>query len=230
VAHHLRHRPVAIDHAAIRRRAQDAGQITVEQSPVLSLGGEQGRLRLLARRDVRANSHDKSLSSLFISAHGLRVQPNPRPILALNSILGGEQFPSRQDFTVSLPHPFNIFWMSSLMPDAEVVYFLGRISYKALDVRRDEDDVTVRIRRPYDIGDVGHQQPVLFFALPDSFVLAPALGHILFYGDVAAGLASVVPYRRDGHLLHIEGSILAPVDHLALPNLTVADGLPQVPV
>src|ERR1039457_6809830 len=57
------------------------------------------------------------------------------------------------------------------------------------------------------------QQPLRFLA-------RPPLGHVLFDGDVSGDFAAGGPNGSDAHLLGIKSAVFAPVDRLAVPDLS----------
>src|SRR3990167_3144343 len=59
------------------------------------------------------------------------------------------------------------------------------------------------------------------------FLHSLAFTDVLFDGDEVCDLVTFDTHRRDRHLFVIEGSILSPVDDLAVPYLSVEYGPPE---
>src|ERR1017187_5073664 len=61
--------------------------------------------------------------------------------------------------------------------------------------------------------------------LPFQFSL---LGHVLLNSDEVGDDSKVIQYRSDGHLLSVECGVLSPIDHFAMPDMPLQEGIPHV--
>src|SRR5664279_1333864 len=55
----------------------------------------------------------------------------------------------------------------------------------------------------------------------------PLLGYVLLDGYEVRDASTVIGYGCDGHLLSVGGGVLAPIDHLAAPDMPLLEGVPH---
>src|SRR5664279_6395346 len=55
----------------------------------------------------------------------------------------------------------------------------------------------------------------------------PLLGHVLLDGYEVGDASTLIEHGCDGHLFSVVLAVLAPIDHLAAPDMPVLEGIPH---
>src|SRR5471030_3302104 len=86
------------------------------------------------------------------------------------------------------------------------------------------DDAPIQLHAEYRVVRRFHNRGEELLRL----LARPPLSHVLLDRNVADSFAIRVLYGGDSHLFVVEASILAPVDHLAMPDSPGPDSVPEL--